>query len=613
MLLRLIVLLMFVVLGLDPAQAARRVALVIGNNAYANLPAERQLKKAVNDARAMRDVLRDTLGFEVIYGENTDWEQMNNLTAQWEATVGNGDIVFLYFSGHGVSIGAENFLLPSDIPLPKQGQEARLMGNSFGAEQLTRKLTAKGAQAVFTVLDACRDNPFIDQGGKSIGGPGGFTHIDAANGVFMLFAAGLGQTALDRLSDDDPDPNSIFTRSLIPLLKQGGLSQVDLAKQVQAKVTKLAATIGHTQKPAYYDQIDGLVALNEGAGATADPVLESRARSISAGLLCLVCQNQSIDDSDAPVARDLRILIREQLQHNRSDAEVVDFVVARYGDFVLLKPPELKPAACTETLVHVRSVETCLKPKETFTDCDGCPAMVVVPAGSFMMGSPKGEKERFDDEGPQHKVTISRAFAAGKFEVTFADWDYCRSDGGCDAALPEPDDRSWGRGSRPVINVSWNHAQAYVKWLSGKTGADYRLLSESEWEYAARAGTTTAFSTGATITADQANFDGAFSYNGSAKGQYRRKTTEVGSFAANDFGLYDMHGNVWEWTEDCYEDSYRGAPDDGTARKDQSDCYRVFRGGSWNYGPAYLRSSSRYGFAPSDSYDYLGFRVARKL
>ena len=142
--------------------------------------------------------------------------------------------------------------------------------------------------------------------------------------------------------------------------------------------------------------------------------------------------------------------------------------------------------------------------------------MVVVPAGEFMMGSPAGEEGRSDDEGPQRKVTIAKPFAVGKFEVTFAEWDACVAAGGC---KHKPDDQGWGRGKRPVINVSWDDiTKEYLPWLSRKTGKTYRLLTEAEWEYAARAGTTTPFSTGQTITPEQANFNGNYTYGGSAKG-----------------------------------------------------------------------------------------------
>jgi hypothetical protein len=180
-----------------------------------------------------------------------------------------------------------------------------------------------------------------------------------------------------------------------------------------------------------------------------------------------------------------------------------------------------------------------------FRDCDACPIMVAIPPGKFLMGSPATEAGRFDHEGPQREVTIAKAFAVGKFEVTFDDWEACVAGGGCQTNT-SPGDRGWGKGARPVINVSWNDAQDFVRWLSAKTGQTYRLFSEAEWEYAARAGTTTPFSFGATISTAQANYDGNHTYGGGVKGEYREKTAPVGSFPANAFGLHDMHGNVWE-------------------------------------------------------------------
>ncbi len=226
--------------------------------------------------------------------------------------------------------------------------------------------------------------------------------------------------------------------------------------------------------------------------------------------------------------------------------------------------------------------------------------MVVVPAGSFMMGSPLNEVDRRDDEGPQRKVTIARPLAVGKFEVTFAEWEACAAGGGC-AGNPNPSDAGWARGRRPVIHVSWYDAKEYAVWLSRKTGKSYRLLSEAEWEYAARAGTTTRYAFGDTIERGQTQI-------------FERQTAHVGSFPANAFGLHDMHGNVWEWVEDAWHPDYQGAPIDGSVWSGGDLSLRKLRGGAWGYDhPHQQRSANRYWLAP-DHRNYLtGFRLARTL
>ena len=237
------------------------------------------------------------------------------------------------------------------------------------------------------------------------------------------------------------------------------------------------------------------------------------------------------------------------------------------------------------------------------SDCQECPDMVVVPAGSFMMGSPSHEQGRNDSEGPVHEVRISAPFAAGRYEVTFAEWDACSAAGGCGH---RPDDRGRGRGDRPVIYVTWEDAKGYARWLSRRTGKEYRLLSEAEWEYAARAGTETAYSWGDAIGVNLANCDGCGSQWDFSK------TAPVGSFGANAWGLHDMHGNVWEWTEDCWNGSYRGAPSEGSAWLGGDCARRVLRGGSWYSKPANLRAAYRVR-SITGIRDILGFRVARTL
>ena len=252
--------------------------------------------------------------------------------------------------------------------------------------------------------------------------------------------------------------------------------------------------------------------------------------------------------------------------------------------------------------------ERALKPKDVFKECDQCPEMVVVPAGNFMMGSPASEQDRGSNQGPQRYVKVARQFAAGRFAVTFDEWDACAADGGCNAYRPS--DQGWGRGRRPVINVSWNDAQAYVAWLSRRTGKTYRLLSEAERDYVARAGKTTPFWWGASIATRQVD-DGNRIHKGDANGEYLGRTLPVDAFEPNRWGIYQAHGNVWEWVEDCWHESYAGAPLESSAWT-AGDCgRRVLRGEAWNSSPRYFRSASRDGFAPDLRVSGFGFRLAR--
>ncbi len=251
--------------------------------------------------------------------------------------------------------------------------------------------------------------------------------------------------------------------------------------------------------------------------------------------------------------------------------------------------------------------EMTLKPMQVFLECTACPEMVVVPNGSFVMGSPATEKNRLPNEGPQHDVTIAKTFAVSKFEVTFDQWDACTAVGGCKPH--EQADAGWGRGRQPVINVSWEDAQQYVAWLSKTTGKSYRLLTEAEYEYATRAGTQTPYPWGTEIGRKNANCIGC----GSGPSDLERPVP-VGSFTPNKFGLYDMVGNVWAWVEDCDHESYEGAPKDGSAWTKGGNCeVRVVRGGSWFSTPQSIRSATRSRDAMGNRSDVLGMRVGRTL
>lgn len=278
-----------------------------------------------------------------------------------------------------------------------------------------------------------------------------------------------------------------------------------------------------------------------------------------------------------------------------------EYISERFNWYTTMRPymlAQFRPHLLTP------QAERKLQPRDVFRECaKDCPDMIVIPPGEFMMGSPETEPGRAKNEGPQHKVTFARAFAASVYAVTFDEWDACVSVGGCRSV----GDSGFGRGRRPVTNVTWDDAKAYVAWLSTMTGQDYRLPSEAEWEYVARAGTTTTYYWGNEIGTGNANcvvcgteWDNS-------------KTSPVGSFKPNPFGLYDMTGNVWQWLEDCLHGSYEGAPADGSAWI-SGDCnLRTDRGGSWISNASNLRIAFR-GSYPAGSRNYsLGIRVARTL
>jgi len=256
--------------------------------------------------------------------------------------------------------------------------------------------------------------------------------------------------------------------------------------------------------------------------------------------------------------------------------------------------------------------------KSAFRDCADCPEMVVVPAGKFQMGSLESEQAHHDDESPLHTVTFAKSFAIGKYEVTFDEWDACVAAKACETVA----DEGWGRGRHPVLNVNFDMAQGYAKWLSKQTGKQYRVPSEAEWEYAARGGSTTRWFWGedSKRACEFANVG-----DESVKQEHPdwprhdcndgyAKTAPVGSFKPNGFGLHDTVGNVWEWVEDCYNPSYQGAPADGRAWLTGDCVRRIDRGGGWYNKPDAVRSAQRYGGDdPARKNNTLGFRVVRTL
>jgi formylglycine-generating enzyme required for sulfatase activity len=264
----------------------------------------------------------------------------------------------------------------------------------------------------------------------------------------------------------------------------------------------------------------------------------------------------------------------------------------------------LQLAAGATVLSIEQEKEIAAEPGSAFKECaSGCPVMIVIPAGKFTMGSPENEPDREASEGPQHEVTLAEPFAVSKFEVSFEEWDACAAAGQCpDVAAP------WGRGPMPVINISWRDANQYVAWLSEFTQQQYRLLTEAEWEYAARAGTVTRYFWGDDPGGGNANC------NGCGSKWDLQQTAPVGSLKPNAFGLYDMLGNVWEWVEDRWHENYNGAPADASAWLAGGDPdYRVIRGGSWRNETELVRAAVRRSRNINVRFDTLGLRIARTM
>ena len=620
MLRMILVLMVFLAAGL-PVEA-KRVALVIGNNAYAKLDPDYQLKKAVNDATAMRDTLQG-LGFEVTFLQDANLTDFKKAIFGFSAGIEKGDVAAFYYAGHGAALKGINYFLPSDIPdvaLSSQPNEAEIEAQvsqlaEFSVKEalILEHMAKREPQVSLVIVDACRNNPLREDkvenafrsttdNGVVLGDNISTAEKSLPEGMIIVYSAGFGQQALDRLNTSDSDTNSPFTRTLLKQLKQPGLGLGTVVKNTKEEVYRLAKSVAHKQTPSVYDQLFG-----------GDVFLNGEPEKI-------VKPDATTDTGQAALAAasdDVELL---KVVAKRFEGTVwADFAASKIAKLekqvAVLAPEKPLEAECSGVQTTVRGEEKCLAIKETFTDCESCPEMVVVPAGSFLMGSPADEKDRDADEGPQHKVTLSKAFAVGKFEVTrgqFAafvgeanntlgsschirngsEWKDTPGKSFRDTDYEQTDEH-------PVACVSWDDAQGYVKWLSTKSGARYRLLTEAEWEYAARAGTTTAFQTGKTITIAKANFNYSI-----------LSTTIVGSYVANKFGLFDMAGNVWEWTQDCYYDNYRNADSNGKAAEG-GDCNRVSRGGGWDSGPQLLRSALR-NWNPAFNRNYnRGFRVAR--
>jgi formylglycine-generating enzyme required for sulfatase activity len=597
-------------------------ALVIGMDHYSSpWP---QLSNGIKDAEEVAKALT-AQGFEVTLKRDLQSDELDRTLKSFFVLEGD-DVdtrLLLWFAGHGYTRRDEGYIVPVDAPSPKADAEFRdkaISVRRFG--EYMREANSRHVLAIFdscfagTVFNTARSMPppaitlattepvreFISSGeaDQEVSDDGTFRKL------FLAVLAG---------KEPDADANH-----------DGYVTGTELGLFLHQKITNLTY---NRQTPRYgklnalgYDRGDFVFQVGK-------PDVPSTASAPAAQPTMSEAERAWADAKNTNSPAVLESFIRRYGDSFQGDLARARLEELKKSQVAVVAPPvpltaptaSSSPCGGAPVTVSLSSREPCplsateeqaLKPKDMFKECDKCPEMVVIPSGSFTMGSPSNEPERsfFED---RVGVTIARPFAVGRFAVTFDEWGQCVTDGGCGGY--KPSDQGWGRGRRPVIFVSWDDAQKYVAWLSRKTGKIYRLLSEAEREYVTRAGATTPFWWGSSITPKQANYDGSADpyKGGGSKGEYRKQTVPVDSFAPNPWGLYNVHGNVWEWTQDCWAEGNSGNPGDGSART-VGDCgRRVGRGGAWVSAPKYLRAAIRVKDLSDLRNASGGFRVARTL
>ncbi len=549
MLLHALLLLCLALLTQTASAAERRVALLIGNAKYQH---EKRLDNPINDAELLGSVLRDTLKFDDVRIErNLSVHAMDKAVKDFALRAQGADSVVFYYSGHGIkSPDRRSFLLPIDARTGT-GDAPELDRQAVSAENIRDKLKAANARVTLVILDACRDGP-----GSGKSGSKGLARIGGANGLLVAYA-----TEEDQVAQDGQGQNSPYAQALAQALKRTDLpllAQFDLVgDEVRRKYPSQAPTReGNLRADAYLVSPFGRVNPQD------QTRLEDEAWALcKAGATASPCTSYLEDYPQGRYAK----LARTRIKDMEGVARVVE--------------PRVAPAQFSAG--------------QTSEACVECPEMVAIPGGSFEMGSNDGGA----DENPIHSVSI-KSFELGKYEVTQGQWKAAM--GSNPSKFTECGD------SCPVEQVSWDDIQEYIKKLNAKSGQQYRLPSEAEWEYAARAGSSGKWSFGS--DEGQLGEYGWYSDNSASK------THPVGQKKPNAFGVYDLHGNVWEWVQDCWHENYNGSPSDGRAwTRSCSDTDRVFRGGGWYYGPANVRSADRVRGLSNGRVSDGGFRLARTL
>ncbi|MFZ4535480.1 MAG: SUMF1/EgtB/PvdO family nonheme iron enzyme [Propionivibrio sp.] len=612
--------------------AAKRIAFVIGNANYAS---ETPLKNPLRDVALLAGVMRQELGFdEVIEKKDLTRAQLFDLVNEIGRKSKGADAVVVYYSGHGMRGPGGNYLIPVDARI---SEEEHVRRDGIAAGDLVEVLKDSNARVALLILDACRDSPYTK---RSKGTAKGLTRMNVNGGNILVAYA----TTENNTADDGAAANSPYARALAENLRD---RTKPLLAQLDGVRRQVRDNTAGKQNP------------------TREGDLEVNVYLINPTITVNAAPPPARGHSEAEIEQSAWEAAQKSATTAAYGAYLQEYPKGRYASAARvslagLQPPAANPrseAAAATAPVLQPAASAAIKPGQVFKDCADCPEMVVIPSGKFTMGSSAAEqaaavregvpKATTDRESPQHEVSIGM-LAVGKSEVTRGEFSRfigasgyrteAETGGGC--YVLKADGSDWEKkenvnwkspgfeqsDEHPVVCVSWNDAKAYVKWLGEKTKKGYRLLSESEWEYAARAGSNSPYPWGEdkdhrkmckyanhrdkTFAEKFPNV--AFVVNKECS-DGRVNTAEVKHYLANDFGLYNMIGNVYEWVEDCFYDSYNGAPKDGSAWASGKCEARVLRGGSWYYDPANARAARRDRSGATDRDDLSGFRPARML
>ena len=610
------------------AHADRRVALVVGNSAYQHTP---KLANPKNDATDVSAALK-ALGFHVIDGFDLDKAAFDRKVRDFATALQGADAGVFFYAGHGLQVAGQNYLVPVDTELTT----AAALEFEMVRVDVVHRVMERQTSTNVLFLDACRDNPLARNLARAMGTRSaeigrGLAPLESGVGTLISFSTQPGNVALDGAGRNSPFAGALVKHmsaanddlGAILIAVRNDVMQATQRKQVPWEHSALTGRFYFNppvQAAPAAPQASATPAaparLSEAAEAwdrtkdtTSIPVLEAflarykdtfYSELARARIEDLKKQQVAVAAPPAPATRPAEPTSEARPANKGLLPGLIDQTVGVVLPRERATEPVTNLSPSRQAVPLTAAEERALKPKNSFKECDACPEMVVIPAGEQTVGSNDSDQ----NERPPYTVVIAKPFAVGKFEVTFAEWDACISDNGCSQ---KPNDQGWGRDRRPVVDVSADHIQMqFIPWLRKKTGRDYRLLTEAEWEYSARAGTLTAYPWGNEAGRNRANCDGCAD-------KWSKQSAPVGSFPANDFGLHDMHGNVWEIVSDCWNRNHQGASSDAASRITGDCTRRVIRGGSWYTSAKFIRSAARDSDPTSYKNTNVGFRVARTL